>query len=77
MDSPQARTVDIAILGGGLAGNLLARQLRRNLPGLSLALFERSRETSFKVGESTVEIASNYLIRRLGLSTYLLSLIHI
>ncbi|MBK9754728.1 MAG: FAD-dependent monooxygenase [Nannocystis sp.] len=71
MDSPQARTVDIAILGGGLAGNLLARQLRRSLPGLSLALFERSRETSFKVGESTVEIASNYLIRRLGLSTYL------
>lgn len=65
------RTVDIAILGGGLAGNLLARQLRRRLPQLSVAMFERSRETSFKVGESTVEIATNYLLRRLGLSTYL------
>jgi len=65
------RTVDVAILGGGLAGNLLARQLRRTLPTLSVALFERTRETSFKVGESTVEIASNYLTRRLGLSTYL------
>jgi len=65
------RTVDIAILGGGLAGNLLARQLRRTLPQLSVAMFERSRETSFKVGESTVEIATNYLLRRLGLSTYL------
>lgn len=71
VDTPQPRTVDIAILGGGLAGLFLARQLRRSLPGLSLALFERSRETSFKVGESTVEIASNYMIRRLGLSTYL------
>lgn len=68
---PAPRIVDVAILGGGLAGNLLARQLRRQLPQLSVALFERSRETSFKVGESTVEIASNYLIRRLGLSTYL------
>ncbi len=65
------RTVDIAILGGGLAGNLLARQLRRTLPQLSVAMFERSRETSFKVGESTVEIATNYLVRRLGLSSYL------
>ena len=72
VDTPPApRIVDVAILGGGLAGNLLARQLRRTLPQLSVALFERSRETSFKVGESTVEIASNYLIRRLGLSTYL------
>lgn len=71
VDPQDPRTVDIAILGGGLAGNLLARQLRRSVPGLSVALFERTRETSFKVGESTVEIASNYLTRRLGLSTYL------
>ena len=63
--------VDVAIIGGGLAGNLLARQLRLMVPNLSIGLFEKSRETSFKVGESTVEIASNYLIRRLGLSNYL------
>ncbi len=71
VDTQDPHTVDIAILGGGLAGNLLARQLRRSIPSLSVALFERTRETSFKVGESTVEIASNYLTRRLGLSTYL------
>lgn len=71
VDQAAPRSVDIAILGGGLAGNLLARQLRRTLPQLSVAVFERSRETSFKVGESTVEIATNYLLRRLGLSTYL------
>jgi flavin-dependent dehydrogenase len=62
---------DVAILGGGLAGNLLARQLRRARPDLSLALLERDTERSYKVGESTVEIATNYLVRRLGLSTYI------
>lgn len=64
------RTVDVAILGGGLAGQLIARQLRRQVPDLSVALFERATEPSFKVGESTVEIACNYFLRRLGLSTY-------
>jgi len=63
--------LDVAVLGGGLAGNLLARQLRRRLPGLRVALFERSTERSYKVGESTVEIASHYLVRRQGLSRYL------
>ena len=52
---------DVAILGGGLAGNLLARQLRRTLPELRIGLFERSTSTSYKVGEATVEIAANYL----------------
>jgi len=63
--------VDVAILGGGLAGNLLARQLRRALPDVRIAMFEKASERSYKVGESTVEIASNYLNRRLGLSQYL------
>lgn len=63
--------VDVAILGGGLAGNLLARQLRRTLPGLRIGMFEKATERSYKVGESTVEIASNYLNRRLGLSQYM------
>ncbi len=62
---------DVAILGGGLAGNLLARQLRLTLPSASVALFEKDLETDWKVGESTVEIASNYLVRRQHLSGYL------
>jgi len=64
-------TLDVAVLGGGLAGSLLARQLRRALPQLRVGLFEKTVESAYKVGESTVEIASNYLIRRLGLSAYL------
>src|SRR5215468_3111672 len=67
----QNADLDVAILGGGLAGNLLARQLRRTLPALRVGLFEKATDRSYKVGESTVEIASNYLIRRLGLSQYL------
>jgi flavin-dependent dehydrogenase len=63
--------LDVAILGGGLAGNFLARQLRRTLPDLRIGLFERTTETSYKVGESTVEISSSYFIRRLGLTRYL------
>jgi flavin-dependent dehydrogenase len=67
------RKFDVAIIGGGLAGNLLARQLRRTLPHLEIGLFEKNMTTSYKVGESLVELASNYLIRRLGLSSYLYS----
>ncbi|TFG66076.1 MAG: NAD(P)/FAD-dependent oxidoreductase [Nitrospirales bacterium] len=63
--------LDIAILGAGLAGNLLARQLRQAVPHLKVGMFEKSGTTSFKVGESTVEVTGNYLIRRLGLGTYL------
>jgi flavin-dependent dehydrogenase len=63
--------LDIAILGGGLAGNLLARQLRQAVPHLKVGMFEKSGTTSFKVGESTVEVTGNYLIRRLGLGSYL------
>ncbi len=70
---PRAATepLDVAIIGGGLAGNLLARQLRRRSSTLSIGIFERSSETAFKVGEATVEIAANYLIRKQGLSEYL------
>jgi flavin-dependent dehydrogenase len=66
-----ARSYDVAIVGAGLAGTLLARQLLRRRPELSIALIDRSRSTGFKVGESTVELASDYLVRRLGLSSYL------
>ncbi len=62
--------VDVAVLGGGLAGNLLARQVRRMLPELSVAVFEREAERTYKVGESSVEIAAHYWVRRAGLATY-------
>ena len=63
--------LDVAIVGGGLAGNLLARQLLLTRPALRVAVFEKSTVPTYKVGEAIVEIASNYLIRKQRLSTYL------
>lgn len=63
--------LDVAILGGGIAGNLLARQLQLSQPGLRIGLFERSTERGYKVGESSVEITAAHLVRRVDLGRYL------
>lgn len=66
-----AHRLDVAIIGGGLAGSLLARQLSRAIPGRRIAVFEKKTRHHHNVGESIVELGSHYLIRRLGLSSYL------
>ena len=67
--------VDVMILGGGLAGLTLARQLRRARAALSVLVVEKSSfpvpEAAFKVGESTVEMGAYYLREVLGLADYL------
>ena len=54
------RSFDVVVCGGGLAGLLLARQLRREQPELSVAILERQRrpldDACHKVGESSVEL---------------------
>lgn len=63
---------DVIILGAGLAGSTLARHLGLAHPELSVLCLESASEVSDrKVGESTVEVASHYLVRRLGLGAYL------
>lgn len=66
---------DVVICGGGMAGQLLARQLKRTLPNLSVALIDRLQRPlpniAFKVGESTAEAGTFYLNRMLDLDAYL------
>ncbi len=66
--------VDVVICGGGLAGLTMAMQLRREHPGLSVIVLERTSRplppACHKVGESSVELGSSYL-ERLGLKEYI------
>lgn len=66
---------DVVIVGGGLAGLCLARQLRRELPALSVVVLDMLErplpEAAFKVGEATVEMGAHYLAETLGLSGHL------
>ena len=68
---------DVIILGGGLAGGCLARQLHMEAPALrTLVIEKRSHpvpEAAFKVGESSVEIGAHYFSKRLGLEPHLRS----
>lgn len=67
--------VDVAILGGGLAGLTLSLQLRQRFPELTVAVLERRShpvpEATHKVGESSVEIAAHYFDEVLGLGEHL------
>jgi 2-polyprenyl-6-methoxyphenol hydroxylase-like FAD-dependent oxidoreductase len=66
---------DVAILGGGLAGLTLARQLLKQDDELRIAILEKRKhpvdEAAFKVGESTVEIGAQYLAQDVGLKKHL------
>jgi flavin-dependent dehydrogenase len=66
---------DAVILGGGLAGLTLARQLHRESPHLRVLVAEKTphpvREAAHKVGESSVEIGAHYFQSVLGLEPHL------
>ena len=68
---------DVVVLGGGLAGLTLARQLHRESPHVRQLVLEKRRhpvpEAAFKVGESSVEIGAHYLQRVLDLEPHLRS----
>jgi flavin-dependent dehydrogenase len=75
--APGLPPYDAIIVGGGLAGLTLARQLHLEAPQLRLLVAEKRAhpvpEAAFKVGESTVEIGAHYLHRVLGLEPHLRS----
>ncbi len=69
------RKYDVAILGGGLAGLTLARQLLMKRPDIDIAVIEKRKfpvsETTHKVGESSVEIGAHYFGEELKLKKHL------
>jgi flavin-dependent dehydrogenase len=71
--SPQR--YDVVICGGGLAGLTLARQLKLELPAVSLAVIDRLArplpEAAHKVGEATSELAAAYFGTTLQLQKHL------
>jgi flavin-dependent dehydrogenase len=62
---------DVVILGGALSGASLALLLRREVPGLSVLVIERTENFDRKVGEATTEISGDFLSKRLCLTSYL------
>ena len=66
---------DVVILGGGLAGLTLARQLRQERPSLRVLVLEKrthpAPEAAHKVGESSVEIGAHYFGQVLGLDPHM------
>jgi flavin-dependent dehydrogenase len=77
MSLPADTHYDVVILGGGLAGGCLARQLRMTAPQLRVLVAEKRPhpvpEAAFKVGESSVEIGAHYFQKRLDLDAHLRS----
>ena len=70
-----SQTVDVTILGGGLAGLTLARQLTAKDREIRILILEKRPhpvdEAAFKVGESTIEVGAHYLAEEVGLKKHL------
>ncbi|MCW7538534.1 NAD(P)/FAD-dependent oxidoreductase [Aquabacterium sp. A7-Y] len=66
---------DVLIVGGGLAGLSLARQLHMEMPNASITIIERGKrpapEAAYKVGESSVEVGAHYFGERLKLKDHI------
>ena len=73
--SEAVETYDVTILGGGLAGLTLARQLVDKHPQIRILILEKREhpvdEGAFKVGESTIEVGAHYLAEEVGLKKHL------
>lgn len=62
---------DVVVLGGALAGASTALLLRRRQPELKVLIIEKNTAFNWKVGESTVETSSYFLVRILRLYDHL------
>jgi len=70
------RPYDVIIMGAGLAGLCQARHLMLKIPNIRIAMIdprpENRTEKDLKLGESTVEVATLFFGKDLGLYEYLI-----
>src|SRR3984893_13960103 len=62
---------DVIIIGGAFSGAATALVLKRKRPEARVLIIEKNAEFDRKVGESTTEVSSCYMMRILGLTHYL------
>jgi flavin-dependent dehydrogenase len=62
---------DVAILGGAFSGAAAALMLKRRRPDARVVIVEKVEEFDRKVGESTTEVSSCFLMKVLGLTQHL------
>ncbi len=67
----QTRDCDVLIIGAGMAGSCLARQLKLQQPDLRIIVIEKKQSFDYWVGESTVEAWEDYMTRVLRLGPFL------
>lgn len=66
-----AATWDVVVVGGGIAALGLSRLLHLEAPGTRVLTLDKALKPTRKVGESTVEIAGQFLVSRLRLGEVL------
>jgi flavin-dependent dehydrogenase len=70
-------TADVVVIGGGMSGQTLARQLLLREPGMRIAVIDGSElprpDDTLRLGESTSEVAGWYFRDRLSLEDHLRS----
>jgi tetracycline 7-halogenase / FADH2 O2-dependent halogenase len=62
---------DMVIIGSGLAGGCLARQMTLEHPNLKVLVLEKKENFDYWIGESTVEVFYDYITRTLKMGPYM------
>ncbi|EDM81235.1 FAD dependent oxidoreductase [Plesiocystis pacifica SIR-1] len=70
-EHPFDKSCDVLIIGAGLAGSCLARQLHFQMPDLSITVIDKKTSFDYWVGESTLPPWADYAARYLRLGSYL------